>query len=311
MSDPCPQLTERILEKDELERYGESLERNFFGMRLDKRQGPLSERSEAPFPTTTRETFGLVAYYNILYIYIIMPIRRFRRKPRRKKSNRYAPRPVRLLVKKQPQSSQSRVLNFKRTFVNDVVLNASSPPSGWTSLAASGENAIALAYVLSLSQIPNYQNFTSLFDSYRIKGVRIQGWYSATVSANTSNSQSLLYTCRDNIGQSQAADMTEEYFLQRPRSKKRVLINSVGKPSFDMFVPLSNLSTIYSGAVQSDYAMAKPRFISTNEPATPYYGLNLRLQRIDGNNWTHGTANQYPTLKLYTTVYFQMRGINS
>jgi len=240
-----------------------------------------------------------------------MPFRRFRRKPRRKKSNRYAPRPVRLLVKKQPQSSQSRVLNFKRLFVQDLTLNTAAPPIGWTSLTSSGDEALTLAYVLSLDQLPNYTAFTQLFDSYRIKGVRIQGWYSATVSTNSSSSQSILYTCRDNIGQSTASTMTEDYFLSRPRSKKRVLMNSMGKPSFDMFVPLSNLSTIYSGAVQSDYAMAKPRFISTNEPSTPYYGLNLRLQRIDGNNWTHGTANQYPTLKLYTTVYFQMRGINS
>jgi len=115
-----------------------------------------------------------------------MPFRRFRRKPRRKKSNRYAPRPVRLLVKKQPQSSQSRVLNFKRLFVQDLTLNTAAPPIGWTSLTSSGDEALTLAYVLSLDQLPNYTAFTQLFDSYRIKGFfRLEdGWNQVDVVNN-------------------------------------------------------------------------------------------------------------------------------
>ena len=99
--------------------------------------------------------------------------------------------------------------------------------------------------------------------------------------------------------------------MQRPRSRKKILSVTGGRPAFDIFMPVTNLSQTYAGAVNTDYTMVKPRFISTTEVDTSYYGMNLRIQRLDGLNWTAGTQNSYPTLKLFTTVYFQMRGINS
>lgn len=231
--------------------------------------------------------------------------RKIRRKPRRNALNKPVHRPARA-----PRMAP-RLLQFKRVQATDLILNTSTPPAGWTSLQGSNDEALTLTYVISMSQIPNYTNFTNLFDSYRIKGVRLQGYYSFSVAQPANQSQAMLYYCRDHLGQSTATDLTEDWFLERPRSKKRLLVNSVGKPSFDIYMPLTQLANTYQSVGNNDYTMKRPRFISTNEVNTPHYGFNLRLQRIDGNVFTAGTSNQYPTLKLFTTVYFECRGINS
>lgn len=235
-----------------------------------------------------------------------MPIRRKpRRKPRRSKLSK----PTHIVPRK-PRMAP-RVLQFKRKFVQDLVLNTASAPIGWTSLSAAGDEALVLNYVISMAQIPNYTAFTSLFDSYRIKGVRIQGYYSFNVTTPGSQAQAMLYYCRDHMGQSVAAQLSEDWFLERPRSRKRLLVNSTGRPSFDIYMPLTQLANTYQSVTNNDYTMKRPRFISTNEVNTPHYGLNLRIQRIDGNTFTANTSNQYPTLKLFTTVYWECRGINS
>lgn len=237
-----------------------------------------------------------------------MPIRRkqVRRKPRRRNA---LSKPMHIVPRK-PRMAP-RVLQFKRKFVQDLVLNTTAPPTGWTSLASTGDEALVLNYVISMAQLPNYTAFTNLFDSYRIKGVRIQGYYSFTTAQPENQAQAMLYYCRDHLGQSTAAQLSEDWFLERPRSRKRLLVNSVGRPSFDMYMPLTQLANTYQSVTNNDYTMKRPRFISTNEVNTPHYGCNLRIQRIDGNVFTSATSNQYPTLKLFTTVYFECRGINS
>lgn len=236
-----------------------------------------------------------------------MPIRR-KSRPRRRKRAAFS-KPTNIVPRK-PRMAP-RVLQFKRRFSSDLILNAQSPPAGWTSLSAGGDEALTLAYVFSMAEIPNYSNFTNLFDSYRIKGVRLQGYYSFTTASPENQAQVMLHYCRDHLGQHTASVLTEDWFNERPRSRKRLIVNSVGRPSFDIYMPLSQLSNTYQSVANNDYVMQKPRFISTNEVNTPHYGMNLRLSRIDGNPWTANTANQYPTLKLFSTVYFEMRGINS
>lgn len=236
-----------------------------------------------------------------------MPVRR-KTRPRRRKRAAFS-KPMHIVPRK-PRMAP-RVLQFKRKFSQDLVLNTVSPPTGWTSLSAGGDEALTLGYVISMAQLPNYQNFTNLFDSYRIKGVRLQGYYSFNVTTPGSQAQVMLFYARDHLGQNTASQLSEEWFNERPRSRKRLIVNSVGKPSFDIYMPLSQLSNTYQSTVNTDYTMQKPRYISTNEVNTPHYGFNLRLSRIDGNPFTAASNNQYPTLKLFTTVYFEMRGINS
>ena len=235
-----------------------------------------------------------------------------KRRPRKRNNRPYKYGPKRLQITKNPHvNGASRIINFKRTFENTLVLNSASPPTGFLNTGVAGDNGIVSNYNINLNNIPNVSNFSNLFDSYRIKGVRIQGYCSFNVAAPNNQSQSIMYMCRDHLGQNPFTTLTEDWFVERPRSKKRLLVNSVGKASFDHFIPATQLSEVYASAVNTDYVQVKPKFISTNELDTPHYLCNLRIQRVDGQTWTHGTSNQYPTIKMYTTVYFQMKGINS
>lgn len=237
-----------------------------------------------------------------------MPQRK-QRKVRRRRNINALSKPT-ALAKRNPRMAP-RVLQFKRRMVDTLTLNSVTPPTGWTSLSAAGDEAITLNYVISMAQIPNYTNFMNLFDSYRIKGIRLQGYYSFNVAAPNNQSQVMLYYCRDHLGQTSAAQLSEDWFNERPRSRKRLLVNASGKPSFDIYMPLTQLANTYQSVTNNDYTMKRPRFISTNEVNTPHYGLNLRLSRIDGLPWTANSSNQYPTLKLFSTIYFECRGINS
>ena len=232
------------------------------------------------------------------------------RKQRKVRRRRNALSKPTALAKRIPRMAP-RVLQFKRRMVDTLVLNTASPPTGWTSLSSAGDEAITLNYVISMAQIPNYTNFTNLFDSYRIRGIRLQGYYSFNVAAPNNQSQAMLYYCRDHLGQNSASQLSEEWFNERPRSRKRLLVNSSGRPSFDIYMPLTQLANTYGSVTNNDYTMKRPKFLSTNEVDTPHYGMNLRLQRIDGNAWTAGSSNQYPTLKLFSTIYFECRAINS
>lgn len=238
----------------------------------------------------------------------------YKRKPRRarKKTRPYKYNPRRLQITKNPHvNGASRIINFKRTWEDVITLNSLTPPTGWQSTGVTGDNGIVANYNINLNSIPNVANFTNLFDSYRIKGIRLQGYFSYTSTGEATNGQTILYMCRDHLGQNPFTTLTEDWFLERPRTKKRLIVNSVGKPSFDIFIPATQLGQVYASAVNTDYVQMKPRFISTTELDTPHYLCNLRLQKVNNAAWTTGTSNPYPTIKMYTTVYFQMKGINS
>lgn len=244
-----------------------------------------------------------------------MPARRgykkSRRRPYRRRANRgrYMPRKWQI-TKRPPGRHQANIFNFKRTWSQTLILNNSDAPDGWTSLQSVGDEALVQNFVIGASSIPDFANFANLFDSYRLKGVAIKGYFSNTTSNHT-NRQGLLYYVENRAGQVQPTDLTEDYFNQRPRSGRRLLLNSMGKPSFNIYMPLTQLSQTYNTVVNVDYTQQRPRFVSTAELTTPHYGYSLRLNRISDDNWTTGGNNPYPVLKMYYTCYFQLKGINS
>ena len=198
-----------------------------------------------------------------------------------------------------------QVMSFKRSRTEMLILNNTSAPSGWTTV----DNGISVPLVFSLSQIPDSTDFVNLFNSYKIVGIRMQGWYSNSV-ADSENQQSMVYWVGNSMGNVLGTALDEQYFLDRPTHKKRVLVNSMGKPSFDLYMKMSQLSQIYQSTVNTDYGLSRPRFISTGETTTGHYGVSMHIRRLDGNNWTAGTTNPYPQLKINYTYYFKCRGIS-
>lgn len=206
-----------------------------------------------------------------------------------------------------------RVYNFTRSFVETIPLvnNADSPsiPSGWSVTADAG---MVKAQAFNLAQLPDYSEFTNLYAQYRIMAVKTTMYFSNTGSNagdNTlSNKQILLYMAPNRNGISNTTKpLTEEHFLQTQATKKKLCLNSNGRP-ISVYMKLNQLNEVFSGTVNTDYTAVKPKFLSTTETGAPHYGLDFRFQRVDNGQFSDG-ASVYPQVKMIHKVYLQCRQV--
>lgn len=218
-------------------------------------------------------------------------------------------------IKRKPKAIVQRGLRpaiypFKRSVSTVIGLNTSSPPTGWN---VAGNN-LYRNWGLTLGELDDHLDFVDLFKYYRLKGVRIQMYFSNTVSAsedgnnNSPNSQIMMWL-DTNLNGSNNADAGEETtYLNSQTAKKKLCLKSNGRP-VDIYMPLRQQNQMYGGTGGAiDYATVKPKWISTNEPTTPHYGLKMMLHRIDNQPFTSGINNsQY--CKIIQTVYFQCKKV--
>ncbi len=209
-----------------------------------------------------------------------------------------------------PRSVSSPITyKFKQTFADTIELNVNVTPAGWTANA----NGLVQQQVFNLSDLPNFTRFTNLFAQYRLTSVKTEMFFLNTVSdvidpaSSNGNRQIIVYTMPNRIGSVET--LTEDAFLQTQCFKKQLAIKTDGKPTV-CYTDLSQLSSTYASGVNTDYAKTTPKFISTQENNTPHYGLDIRIQRVDGMPFSAGTASAYPFVKILHTVYFECRQVN-
>ena len=233
--------------------------------------------------------------------------------PYRKPYRRRGRKPVRRPMRKRPIYRKKRVgvfrpavHRFKRTIQTILALNTTEAQSGW----AYDGNAITRQWTFALSDLVNVNNtdFKNLFAAYRIKGVRMQGFSSNTM-ASDQNSNVILTYCNNWQGTTTA--LTQQYFDERQASKRRPLLNRQGGKAWDMYIPLRQLSNIFSGSVVSnDYGTMKPKWIGTNEDTTGHYGLNMRLERADGDAFgQYMQSGGFASIRIVLTYYLECRGV--
>lgn len=227
------------------------------------------------------------------------PRRRARRAPRRKNKAGF----------KLQRSLSPAIIPFKRSSSVTIGLNGATPPEGWS---ASGNN-IYKNWGFSLAQLNDSTDFTNLFKYYRLKGVRLQMYFSNNVSTsedgnnNPSNNQMLMWIDTNKDGNDSATSGVETTYLDSQTAKKQLCLRTDGKP-IDIYMPLMQQGMTYGGVANTDYALQKPKFIATTEPATPHFGFKMMLQRVDGQSFTSGMASsQYA--KIITTMYLQCKKV--
>lgn len=201
------------------------------------------------------------------------------------------------------------VYPFKRSISTTIGLNTSAPPTDWN---VSGNN-LYRNWGFSLGQINDYQEFTNLFKYYRLKGVRVQMYFSNNVSTsedgnnNSANQQILMWMDRNQDGSNFAAAGLEATYLDSQTAKKRLCLKTNGKP-IDIYMPLMQQNMIFGNDGNTDYTVTKPKWIATHEPTTAHYGYKMMLQRVDGQPFTSGITNsQY--CKIIQTLYFQCKKV--
>lgn len=221
-------------------------------------------------------------------------------------------RPLRRRVRKVRKNTMPRVLrpkiyNFKRDIEETLILSNTTPPDGWE-LDSNFRIYRNLAW--ALGSVGDNTDFTNLFRQYRIKGARMRFYFSNTNSTTTGgaqtlgNSQLMVRMAPNQRGEIETLNNT---YWQSIQAKKYKLALNGGKP-LDIYMPLKQRNEVAGSAGGTQYSMVRPKYVSTSASNVPHYGLNVAIERVDGQAFTTGITNsQY--CKVITTLYFEMRGV--
>lgn len=230
-----------------------------------------------------------------------------RRAPRRRRTFRRRPRQVRKRYSKVPRILKPKVMRFKRDLEETLLLSNTTPPEGWS---LDGNFRVWRSLAWSLGSVGESTDFTNLFRQYRIKGARVRFYFSNSASTTTGGAQNLANSqllVRMAPNQRGDVETLNNAYWQQVQAKKYKLALNGGRP-LDIYMPCKQRNELYASTVGTDYSMQRPKFVSTGSPTVVHYGLNISIERVDGQAFTTGITNsQY--CKTITTLYFEMRGV--
>lgn len=230
------------------------------------------------------------------------------RRPRMNKKKKFFKKKMayRQKLAKVPRSMRPVVMRFKRDIEETLALSGSVAPDGWN---LDGTNRIYKTLGWSLGSLPDNVDFGALFRQYRIKGARVKLYFSNTVSgtedsSSHANSQILVRMAPNQRG---TADLLGNSYWQQIQAKKyRTAING-GRP-LDIYMPLKQPVEVTTSSGTGN-ALKYPGWITTQQGNVVHYGLNMAIERVDGQGFTNGFQNtQY--CKVITTLYFECRGVS-
>lgn len=125
--------------------------------------------------------------------------------------------------------------------------------------------------------MPNYTEFTTLYDQFRIDWIEGEVYFSAnsSESINANNGTLPMLICAKDYDDSNSADSTalaqynncQYWQLGNNMQKKKINV----RPNVDI--------AVFNG-ITSGYARAKPMFIDTSSSGVPHYGLKLATTPI-------------------------------
>jgi len=205
-----------------------------------------------------------------------------------------------------PRIMRPKVHRFKRDLEETLILSNTSAPDGWD---LDGNFRIYRNLAWALGSVGDNTDFSNLFRQYRVKGARMRFYFSntdATVGPSqiASNSQLMIRMAPNQRGE---VETLNNAYWQSIQAKKYKLGINGGKP-IDIYMPLRQRNEVAGSSGSTQFSMVKPRYISTSAANVPHYGLNIAIERVDGQAFTSGiTNNQY--VKVITTLYFEMRGV--
>jgi len=208
---------------------------------------------------------------------------------------------------KVPRILRPKTMRFKRDLEETLSLSGTVAPEGWI---LEGNNRVYRNLAWSLGSVGANTDFSNLFRQYRIKGARMRFYFSNTASstmggtAQMANSQIMVRMAPNQRGE---VETLNNAYWQSIQAKKYKLGINGGRP-LDIYMPLKQRNELFASTVGTDYSMMRPKFVSTGSPTVAHYGLNIAIERVDGQSFTTGMAN-YQYVKTITTLYFEMRGV--
>lgn len=163
-----------------------------------------------------------------------------------------------------------------------------------TNTGAGGGYA-GIAFNFYLNQLPNYTEFSSLFDSYKITKVKM---HITCLTAINTNADFQTY----GIGLPKLYYVHDEDDVTAPPSSQTGLNDMMErvKTRYYSFTPNRNTVTVtirpnllaetYKSAVSTAYAPVYNKWVDMADPNTPYYGVKMMFYTPSVNNVLPGTA---------------------
>lgn len=194
----------------------------------------------------------------------------YARRSRRKFSRRSAPR---------RRLTDGTTYRFKRTFLSGQLV--SSATIGTT---------IYGAYNFSLDDVTNYTEFTTLFDSYKLSGVKLRFIPRQTDNDSLATSPGQFMYVPDYDDDTIPVSVTE--IMERQSSKIQQM---PGEPFTIFLRPKAGILTTVSGGAQFPNAWIK----TATGAAAPHYGLK----------WAWTLSNSTQTIDVYMTYYLKFKAV--
>ena len=215
------------------------------------------------------------------------------------------------------------IIPFKRTMSQIIDTNQTSNlPHNWavSSGDVTGYHALLGTQIFQLSQLPEFNNIQNMYKWYKINCVVIKLYpcYTSNVpngatsisSSQSYQGQNLICTYTKNqSGTGLSSTIDNDYWLTQQARKTRIITGN--RPiTFKVFPKL--LNEVYSSITNTDYTLMRPKFISTNEPSTPFFGLDMAFTLTDYNDpFQVDLAANYRTpikFRMDCTYYLSLKG---
>lgn len=166
--------------------------------------------------------------------------------------------------------------------------------------AAGIATPIATAHTFQLNQLPGVTDFTSLFDQYKITGVKLQ--YTPTASEGIINPAANASAA---LGYSRVHSVIDYDDATAPPSEDALLEYGSHKSTAPFqthtrFIKPKMLQEVWNGAGGSAYAPKGSQYLDMTYTSVPHYGLKVW---VSAPNTFFGTANTI-SYKVYATYYF-------
>jgi len=229
--------------------------------------------------------------------------RNAKRKMRRSTRRPLRRRPATRTQSRVPRGITPGVYRFKRDIEEILTLNGEAAPEGW---ALDGTSRIYRQLGWSLGSLPNNGDFTDLFAQYRLKGARMRLYFSQDgtgVNSGYTNSQLMVRMAPNQSGQVSTLNAA---FWQQAQAKKYKLAYNGGKP-LDFYMPLKIANEVTSSTGTAN-SMMSPKWINVVSSNVQHYGINLSIERVDGQTFTTG-VNNFQRVKVITTLYLETRRV--
>jgi len=171
---------------------------------------------------------------------------------------------------------------FKRTFVQE----ASISNTGFVSL-----NTLGVSVETQLDNLPNFAEFTALYDTYKICAVKRKFMYNKNSAESINGNAEIPHLVTANDYTDNTAPANESELLQYASFKQ----SRLDKPVTRYYKPCQLFST-------NPIQITKSRWNPTDEPDVKHFGMKMAVDTI---NSLGGAI--LGTLRVYTTLYLAFR----